>query len=71
METFRKLALETELTETVKWGGSCYTISGKNVLGLGAFKEHVVIWFYRGAFLNNEHQRLINAQEGTTMALRQ
>ena len=67
----RELALESGMEETVKWGGPCYTINGKNVLGLGAFKSYVGIWFHQGALLSDPYKVLINAQEGTTKALRQ
>ena len=67
----RRIMNDTELEETVKWGGPCYTINGKNVLGLGAFKSYVGIWFHQGALLSDPYKVLINAQEGTTKALRQ
>jgi uncharacterized protein YdeI (YjbR/CyaY-like superfamily) len=61
----------TELTETVKWGAPCYTINGKNVIGLAAFKSYVGMWFFQGALLSNKEKVLINAQENKTKALRQ
>jgi uncharacterized protein YdeI (YjbR/CyaY-like superfamily) len=61
----------TELTETLKWGAPVYTINGKNVLGLGAFKHHFGIWFFNGVFLKDKKKILVNAQEGKTKALRQ
>ncbi len=67
----RKLMNQTEMKETVKWGMPVYTIGGKNVLGIGAFKEHFGIWFYQGVFLKDSKKLLINAQEGTTQAMRQ
>ena len=67
----REIILSTELEETVKWGFPVYTLGGKNVLGLGAFKSYVGIWFYQGVFLKDKHKVLINAQEGKTKALRQ
>ena len=48
-----------------------YTVDNKNVAGLGAFKSYVCIWFFQGVFLRDEQKVLINAQEGTTKALRQ
>ena len=48
-----------------------YCLNGKNVLGLGAFKNHFCLWFHQGVFLKDEHNLLINAQEGKTKALRQ
>lgn len=67
----RELLLTTELQETVKWGGPVYTINDKNVVGIGAFKSHVALWFYQGFFLKDEAGVLINATEGITKALRQ
>ncbi len=71
LQKFRRIFLETELLETIKWGTPVYTLNGKNVLGMGAFKSYVGIWFFQGAFLKDPHKKLINAQEGKTKALRQ
>ena len=46
----REIIQSTELEETVKWGAPTYTINGKNVVGLGAFKSYVGIWFIRAYF---------------------
>lgn len=62
---------KTELTEDVKWGGPCYTWDGKNVVGIGGFKSYFGLWFFQGALLEDKKKVLINAQEGTTKALRQ
>lgn len=67
----RQLVAETELEESIKWGGPVYTLKGKNVVGLGAFKAYVGLWFFQGALLSDPKGLLINAQEGTTKALRQ
>ncbi|NJO87983.1 MAG: DUF1801 domain-containing protein, partial [Chloroflexia bacterium] len=62
---------ETGLEETIKWGAPTYTFNGKNIVGLGAFKSYVGLWFHQGALLADPEKKLINAQEGTTKALRQ
>jgi uncharacterized protein YdeI (YjbR/CyaY-like superfamily) len=67
----REILQSTELQESVKWGGPVYTINDKNVVGIGAFKSHVALWFYNGSFLKDEAGVLINATEGITKALRQ
>ena len=67
----RGVLLDTGLVEAIKWGGPCYTFNGKNLIGLGAFKNHIALWFHQGALLKDETKRLVNAQEGTTRALRQ
>ncbi len=71
LETLRRLMLETEMTETLKWGIPTYTVNGKNVCGIGAFKNHFGIWFFNGVFLKDEHRLLRNAQKGKTRAMRQ
>ncbi|WP_299440902.1 DUF1801 domain-containing protein [uncultured Aquimarina sp.] len=71
LELLRSIMLSTEMEETIKWGIPVYTIGGKNVIGLGAFKSYVGIWFYQGVFLKDAHNKLINAQEGKTKGLRQ
>lgn len=67
----RRIILKTELEETVKWSAPVYALNGKNVVGLGAFKNHFGIWFFNGVFLKDKQNLLINAQEGKTKALRQ
>jgi len=67
----RKVLLTTELEENIKWNSPVYSLNGKNVVGLGAFKNHAGIWFFQGVFLDDAQNKLINAQEGKTKALRQ
>lgn len=68
---FREILLKTELEESIKWGAPVYSLDGKNVVGLGAFKSYVGLWFFQGAFLKDEQKVLVNAQEGKTKAQRQ
>lgn len=63
--------MPADLQESIKWGSPVYTVNGKNIIGLGAFKSYVGIWFFQGALLADNHNKLINAQEGTTKAMRQ
>ncbi|MBL4653543.1 MAG: DUF1801 domain-containing protein [Flavobacteriales bacterium] len=71
LELLRKILLSTELEECVKWGAPCYTVGGKNIIGVASFKSYVGLWFHQGVFLKDAQKVLINAQEGTTKALRQ
>lgn len=71
LSQLRKLLLDTELTEEVKWGAPSYSLDGKLVIGMAAFKNHMGIWFHQGVFLKDPYQQLFNAQEGKTKALRQ
>ncbi len=71
LNKLRSIILETKLEETVKWGGPVYTVGGKNVVGIGAFKSYFGLWFFQGVFLKDPAGVLVNAQEGTTKAMRQ
>ncbi|MBT8254811.1 MAG: YdeI/OmpD-associated family protein [Bacteroidia bacterium] len=71
LEILRKLMIATEMEETIKWSIPTYSINGKNVCGIGAFKNHFGIWFFNGVFLKDEHNLLRNAQDGKTKAMRQ
>ena len=67
----REILQRTGMTATVKWGAPVYTHGGKNLVGIGAFKEHFGLWFFQGALLSDPESVLTNAQEGKTKALRQ
>lgn len=71
LELLRSIILKTNLEETIKWGAPTYTYTGKNIIGIGAFKSYVGLWFFQGALLKDNHNVLYNAQEGKTKALRQ
>lgn len=71
LSTLRAVLLSTELEENIKWNSPVYSLNGKNVIGLGAFKNHAGIWFFQGVFLDDVQNMLVNAQEGKTKALRQ
>lgn len=71
LETLRELMCSLNMEETVKWGAPTYTVDGKNIAGIGAFKNYAGIWFFNGALLNDPKKVLINAQEGKTIAMRQ
>lgn len=67
-----KVLQNTELEETIKWGGApCYTYDGRNLIGMIGFKYHCAVWFHKGALLLDDNDVLINAQPGKTQLLRQ
>lgn len=70
LDVLRQIINSTELVETLKWNAPVYTLNGKNVLGLGAFKNHFSIWFFNGVFLKDERKVLVSANK-KTKALRQ
>lgn len=71
LRLLRNLFLETGMVENIKWGIPVYSVDGKNIAGMAAFKSYMGIWFYQGALLADKAEKLVNAQEGVTRALRQ
>lgn len=71
LQAVRKVLLATGLTEEIKWGSPFYTLEGKHVVGLTAFKNYFCLWFPQGALLKDDKKVLMNAQEGVTKAQRQ
>lgn len=71
IDFLKSILTKTPLVETTKWGIPVYTYDKKNVLGLAGFKNYFGIWFYNGVFLKDKDQRLVNAQENVTKAMRQ
>lgn len=61
----REIARKTEFEETVKWGGPVYTIANKNVMMIGAFKNHFGLWFFNGALMSDPKRVLESAQAKT------
>lgn len=71
LRTLQQIILKNpDVEETLKWNIPVYTVKGKNVVGISAFKSHAGVWFYQGALLKDEANVLVNAQEGKTQAMR-
>jgi uncharacterized protein YdeI (YjbR/CyaY-like superfamily) len=47
----RTMLRATELSEEMKWGSPCYTLNGKNVVMIAAFREACALSFFKGAAL--------------------
>ncbi|WP_066836074.1 YdeI/OmpD-associated family protein [Rufibacter ruber] len=54
----RHLALESGLTEEVKWGVPCYTLGNKNIFMVTAFKHYAALNFFKGVLLKDEAKLL-------------
>jgi|GEM_PF-20992 uncharacterized protein YdeI (YjbR/CyaY-like superfamily) len=66
----RELALQSGLTEELKWGHPCYTLNGKNVFLMHGFNEYCALLFHKGALLKDDHGILIQ-QTGNVQSARQ
>lgn len=71
LELLRETMGHLGLSESFKWSYPVYTCKGKNVVGLGAFKNHIAIWFFNGSLIPDKENKLYNAQEGKNTAMRQ
>jgi uncharacterized protein YdeI (YjbR/CyaY-like superfamily) len=68
LEVLRGILLEAGFTEELKWGMPCYTIDGKNVLILSAFKDYTAINFFKGALMKDPYGILTAPSENTQAA---
>jgi uncharacterized protein YdeI (YjbR/CyaY-like superfamily) len=68
LQALRKIVLDSPLTEEVKWRVPCYTFENHNVVILGAFKEHCVLSFVKGALLKDPRGILAFPGENTQSA---
>jgi uncharacterized protein YdeI (YjbR/CyaY-like superfamily) len=64
----RKIVLDCQLTEEVKWRHPCYSLGESNVVLIHEFKEYCAILFFKGALLRDPKGVLIqqtkNVQAG-------
>lgn len=59
MAELRKVALASGLTEELKWGQPCYTLDGKNVFLIHAFKDYFAVLFMKGVLMKDPKKILI------------
>jgi len=62
-EALRAIALDSGLTEDLKWGHPCYTLNNANVILLHGFKNYCAIAFFKGALLKDPKGLLIQQTE--------
>ena len=53
LKELRRILLETELVEEVKWSVPCYTYKGKNILLMSALKDACTLSFFKGSLLKD------------------
>lgn len=64
----RQIILACGYTEELKWSMPCYTIDGKNVLILAAFKDFCSLNFFKGSLIKDHNNVLVRAGENTEAA---
>ena len=55
----RSIALDSGLTEELKWGHPCYTLKGKNVFLMHGFNDYCALLFHKGALLKDDDGILV------------
>lgn len=65
LDALRQIILDCGLVEEFKWSHPCYSMKGKNIAVLGAFKEYASINFFKGALLSDPNQRLTQPSENS------
>ena len=59
----REISLSAGIYEDLKWGQPCYTLNGKNVFLLHAFKEYIAVFFMKGAIMKDPQGILVQQTE--------
>ena len=67
-KALRKIALDSGLTEELKWGQPCYALDGKNVFLIHGFKNYCAILFMKGALMKDPKKILIQQTENVQSA---
>lgn len=61
----RKIVLDCQLAEELKWHSPCYAYKGTNIAIIGGLKDYCVLSFFKGALLKDEHHLLEAPGENT------
>ena len=59
----RKIALDCNLSEELKWGCPCYVLNKSNVVLIHGFKEYCALLLFKGALLKDTNSILIQQTE--------
>lgn len=67
-DKLRRIILDCQLTEELKWGKPCYTFQKSNIVLIHGFKEYCALLFIKGALLNDDKGILITQTENVQAA---
>jgi uncharacterized protein YdeI (YjbR/CyaY-like superfamily) len=68
LKKLRKIVLDCELTEELKWGVPCYTFENSNIVLIHVFKEYCAILFFKGALLKDAKGLLVQQTKNVQAA---
>ena len=52
-EELRRIIVDCQLTEELKWGCPCYTVQKSNIVLIHVLKEYCALLFFKGALLKD------------------
>ncbi|WP_208589681.1 YdeI/OmpD-associated family protein [Gracilibacillus suaedae] len=64
-EILRKIILECDLKEEIKWNKPCYTFEKSNVVIIQGFKDYCALMFFKGVLLNDPKGILVKPGENS------
>jgi uncharacterized protein YdeI (YjbR/CyaY-like superfamily) len=67
-EQLRKIILDCDLVEELKWGQPCYMFEKKNIVLIHGFNEYCALLFFKGALLKDAKKILIQQTENVQAA---
>jgi uncharacterized protein YdeI (YjbR/CyaY-like superfamily) len=68
LKELRRILLDCDLKEELKWGVPCYTNENKNILILSALKDWATISFFKGALMKDPKGILVKPGEHSQAA---
>jgi uncharacterized protein YdeI (YjbR/CyaY-like superfamily) len=68
LDQLRKIALDCDLMEELKWGCPCYQFEKNNIVLIHVFKEYCAYLFFKGALLKDPKNILIQQTENVQAA---
>jgi len=64
----RRILLDCELAEDLKWGCACYTLANSNIVLIHGFKDYCALLFFKGALMKDPKGILIQQTENVQAA---
>jgi uncharacterized protein YdeI (YjbR/CyaY-like superfamily) len=68
LSQLRRIVLDCQLNEELKWGVPCYTLDKSNIVLIHLFKEYCALLFFKGALLKDANGILIQQTENVQAA---
>jgi uncharacterized protein YdeI (YjbR/CyaY-like superfamily) len=64
----RRIILECDLIEELKWGQPCYLFENKNIVLIHGFKDYCAVLFFKGSLLKDKKKILVQQTENVQAA---